>query len=85
MSKAKELPIVIVMDGGLVQDVVSYDKKLIGRDVIVLDFDADGVDDCVADIDGGGEDCLPRREMIRKMSKHRYNAIKRLVKEREAE
>lgn len=71
----------VVMDGGLIQDIVSYDKNLIGRNVIVLDYDAEGADDYVIDTDGA--ECLPRRETIRKISRRRCGVIRKLVKERE--
>lgn len=82
MDKTKELPIVVVMDGGLVQSIVSCDKRLTGREVMVLDYEADGADDAVADT--ALLFCCPRRERIRKISRRRYGRVKELVKEREA-
>ena len=36
--------IVITVDGGLVQGISSDEPKLVGQEVIVLDYDAEGAD-----------------------------------------
>ena len=36
--------IVITIDGGLVQGVSSDEPKLVGQEVIVIDYDAEGAD-----------------------------------------
>ena len=38
-------PIVITLEGGTVQDVVSDDKRLRGIDVMIIDYDTDGADE----------------------------------------
>jgi hypothetical protein len=37
-------PLAISMEGGIVQDAVSDDKRLHGLDVLVIDYDTDGAD-----------------------------------------
>ncbi len=45
MSKVKKhLPIMVTLEGGLVTCVSSADKRLIGRPVMVIDYDTDGAD-----------------------------------------
>ena len=49
--------IVITVEGGLVQGVSSDDPKLVGAEVVVIDYDAEGADpDEVEKVpQGGGE------------------------------
>jgi len=41
---SERLPIIVTLEGGLVTGISSAAKRLIGRPVIVIDYDTDGAD-----------------------------------------
>lgn len=43
-KRNKPLPIIVTLEGGLVTCVSSADERLIGRPVMVIDYDTDGAD-----------------------------------------
>jgi len=44
MKQKKQEPLIVALEGGLVSCVASADKRLIGRSVVVIDYDTDGLD-----------------------------------------
>jgi hypothetical protein len=65
--------IVVTVEGGLVQSVSSDDPILVGREVVVIDYDAEGADPgeiaCVPQPDGKAEDALVHRHAVGRLSK----------------
>lgn len=52
----------IKLEGGFVTGVYSDDPALIGKEVVVMDMDAEGADDYVTD--EVGRECCPRIEKV---------------------
>jgi hypothetical protein len=66
--------LIITCDGGLVQSVNSDDPALIGQEVVIVDYDAEGSDDYVEVPQGDGttsEACVHKDKI--------YAARKRIV------
>lgn len=74
--------ILITLKGGLVESVRSDDKALIGKEIVVNDYDADGADDAVTD--DCGNDCCPRRERVERLSPKWAKHVEDLLTQREA-
>ena len=74
--------IIIALEGGLVQAVLSDDRTVRKQECVVVDFDTDGVDDCVTDMDG--DECCPARLKIEGVSKKYVENIIKITAEREA-
>lgn len=52
----------ITMEGGLITGIYSDDKILVGKEVVVVDYDAEGSDDSV--LDKAGNPCLPHVRLV---------------------
>ena len=53
----------VIIEGGMVQSIISDDSSMIGKDILIVDYDTDGSDD-VAHI--GTNACFIRQETITK-------------------
>ena len=73
--------IVITLEGGLVSSVRSDDPAVVGKEVVINDYDAEGSDDYVTD--SQGDDCCPRRETIEALAPKVADEIEALVRARE--
>ena len=74
--------IVITLEGGLVQAVLSDDKTVRQQECVVVDYDADGSEDFVED--ENGDECCPSRHKIGRLSKAQAKEVVKLTDEREA-
>lgn len=52
------LPFAIIVEGGLIQDVVSSDPRLVGIKYVTIDYDTEGLSgaDLITDVPQGGKD-----------------------------
>lgn len=74
--------IIITVEGGLVQDILTDDQKLLEEEAIVVDFDTDGYDDTVTTMNG--DTCCPSRHRIRPVDAAYVADIVKITKERES-
>lgn len=54
------------MENGLISGIYTDDSALIGREVVIMDMDAEGSDDYVTDEDG--RECCPHIEVVESLS-----------------
>ena len=74
--------IIITLDGGLVQGVLTDDPELLKQDCVVVDYDAEGCDDAVKNM--AGDDCCPSRHEIRIVASEYVDDIVKITAERDA-
>ena len=74
--------LIITVEGGLIQDILTDNPQLLKEDCIVVDYDAEGCDDSVTTVNG--DDCCPCRYEIREVSREYCDDIVKTTNEREA-
>lgn len=73
--------LIITLDGGLVQDVLTDNPALLKEKAIVVDYDVEDCDDCVTNMNG--DDCCPARHKIRRADADYVADIIKITKKRE--
>lgn len=73
--------IIITLDGGLVSSVLTDDPALLKQECIVVDYDVEGCDDAVKNMNG--DDCCPSRYKIEKIDEDYSADIVKITAERE--
>lgn len=73
--------LIITLEGGLVQDILTDNPVLLKEKAIIVDYDAEGSDDYVTT--EKGEECCPCRHKIAKAGKRYVADIVRITNERE--
>lgn len=73
--------ILITLKGGLVQGILSDDPAMIGKEVIVNDYDAEGADDSVTD--SKGDECCPNRWTVSALDSQSALEMQQLTLKRE--
>ena len=74
--------LIITVEGGLIQDILTDNPQLLKEECIVVDYDAEGCDDAVVHMNG--DECCPCRREIDKVDKAYVADIIRITNEREA-
>lgn len=74
--------LIITLEGGLVQDILTDNPALLKEECIVVDYDAEDADDVVTNMNG--DDCCPSRRGIRPVDAEYVADIVKITNEREA-
>ena len=74
--------LIITVEGGLIQDILTDNPQLLKEDCIVVDYDAEGIDNAVTTMNG--DDCCPCRHEIREVDRAYCDDIVKITNEREA-
>lgn len=74
--------LIITLEGGLVSGILTDNPELLKEKAIVVDYDTEGSEDCVVDMDG--DDCCPSRYVIENARAGYVDDIAKITDEREA-
>lgn len=73
--------LIITLEGGLIQDILTDNPQLLKEECIVVDYDAEGCDDAVVNMNGDA--CCPCRHDIREVDRAYCDDIVKITNERE--